>query len=87
MCVAVLLGAAAGRVESGVATLPGQTGQHLLLDLLPVAVLTLGGQQAAHRLWGRLAQLHNQPRDLSAVFNSASTTSADQTVNSVSFLY
>lgn len=48
----MLPGAAAGRVESGVATLPGQTGQHLLLDLLPVAVLSLGGQQAAHRLSG-----------------------------------
>lgn len=48
-----LCGGCAGWVESGVATLPGQTGQHLLLDLLPVAVLTLGRQQAAHGLSGR----------------------------------
>lgn len=41
---------AAGRVEPGVSTFPGQTGQHLLLDLLSVAVLALGRQEAAHAL-------------------------------------
>lgn len=50
LCAAVVLWIVAGRVKFGIAALPGQTGHHLLLDLLSVAVLTLRRQHAAHLL-------------------------------------
>lgn len=39
-------------VQLGISTSPGQTGQRLLLDLLPVTVLALGGQEGTHLLAG-----------------------------------